>query len=306
MVSDRPHGDHGVSAHELRRGADVGGLPELRRRLARPAIPHRGQEHRLLRAPRTALRLPDPAHSRGPDERGAEAARPLQRACVPAGRDPARRRRAPVEDVLRRQLARRLQHCPALGRSRAVPVAAVAAVGDALDRALLDLGQRRRDDHHLPRGADRGQPGALRGGLSRRRRAAAQGLAHHPASDSRHPPRNPDPADHRDGAGVPRALPVHLGRAEQRDADGAAPDLQLRVRELARRRFRQGDGAQPHARRLPRRSSRSSTCARRGPGARDEQAWYRQRPHLGARLAKARGSAGGRARCTRSCWWGSS
>ena len=40
-------------------------------------------------------------------------------------------------------------------------------------------------------------------------------------------------------------------RAGQRDADGDAPDLQLRVRELARRQLRHGHGAQPHARRLP-------------------------------------------------------
>ena len=45
-----------------------------------------------------------------------------------------------------------------------------------------------------------------------------QGLAHHPASDSRRPPRDPDPADHRDGAGVPRALPLHrrAGRTTRR------------------------------------------------------------------------------------------
>src|SRR6202007_770677 len=51
--------------------------------------------------------------------------------------------------------------------------------------------------------------------------------------------------------GVPRAVPLHLGRAGQRDAHGAAPDLQLRVRELARRRLRHGYGAQSQRRRLP-------------------------------------------------------
>ncbi len=37
-------------------------------------------------------------------------------------------------------------------------------------RARVDLGQRGRDDHHLPRGAHRGQPRAVRGGVGRRRR----------------------------------------------------------------------------------------------------------------------------------------
>ena len=43
----------------------------------------------------------------------------LQRARLPAGRDPAGRRRAALEDVLRRQPDRRLQHDPRLGRPRA-------------------------------------------------------------------------------------------------------------------------------------------------------------------------------------------
>ena len=60
-----------------------------------------------------------------------------------------------------------------------------------------------------------------------------------------------DPADHRHGAGVPRAVPVHLGRAGQLDADRAAADLRLRVRQLPGRRLRQRDGAEPDAGRLP-------------------------------------------------------
>ncbi len=61
-----------------------------------------------------------------------------------------------------------------------------------------------------------------------------------------------DPADHRDRAGLPRAVPVHLRRAGQLDAHRAAADLRLRLRQLARRRLRQRDGAQPDAGRLPR------------------------------------------------------
>ena len=64
-----------------------------------------------------------------------------------------------------------------------------------------------------------------------------------------------------DGAGVPRAVPVHVRRAGQLDADGPAPDLQLRVRELARRRLRQRGRAQPDAGRVPRALLARRTCA---------------------------------------------
>ncbi len=79
------------------------------------------------------------------------------------------------------------------------------------------------------------QPRALRGGLGRRRGALEEGLARDAAADAHRAAGDDDPPDHRDRAGVPRAVPVHFGRTRQRDADGAAPDLQLRLRQLARR-----------------------------------------------------------------------
>ena len=103
-------------------------------------------------------------------------------------------------------------------------------------------------DHHLPRRAAQRAAGALRRGRGRRRRHLAQGLARHPAAAARRDLRHADPAAHRDRAGVPRAVPVHRGRSEQRDGHGAAAHLPLRVPEQPRRRLRRGDGAEPHAR----------------------------------------------------------
>ena len=101
-------------------------------------------------------------------------------AYLPGG-DPAGGRRAALEDVLRREPDRRLQHDPRLGAPRAVPVAAVAADRAAVARARVDVGERRRHGDHLSRGADRREPRALRSGVRRRRVALAQGLAHHDA-----------------------------------------------------------------------------------------------------------------------------
>ena len=58
----------------------------------------------------------------------------------------------------------------------------------ALARARVDLGERGRHRDHLPRGADRRQPRALRGGVGRRRRPLEEGLAHHAAAAARRPP----------------------------------------------------------------------------------------------------------------------
>ena len=167
-------------------------------------------------------------------------------------------------------------------------MAAVAAHGAAVARARVDLGQRRHDGDHLPRRADRRQPRAVRGGLGRRRVALAQGLAHHDAAAARRAAADDDPADHRDGAGVPRAVPVHLGRAGQLDAHRAAADLRLRVRQLPGRRLRRGDRAEPDARRLPGRCSRSSTCAPRAPGARRDRLRRRRRAPTARRAASSR------------------
>src|SRR5690606_38902901 len=55
-------------------------------------------------------------------------------------------------------------------------------------------------------------------------------------------------ADPRDRAGVPRAVPLHGRRTEQRDRHGAAPHLPLRVPEQPGRRLRRGDRAERAAR----------------------------------------------------------
>ena len=213
VVPDRADGDHVDAGDEPRRRADVGRPRQLPHRHRGPAAADGDQEHGVLRRSRADLRLPDPARRGGADERGPAVPRCLRRARVPPRRHPAGRRRPALEDVLRRQLERRLQHDSRLGRPRPLPMAAVAEHGDAVARARGDVGQRRSDRHHLPRRADERQQRALRGGVGRRRGALAQGLAHHAAAAPRRAARDDDPADHRDGAGLPRAVPVHLGRA---------------------------------------------------------------------------------------------
>ena len=253
MVPDRAHGDHVVAAHEPRAAGDLGRPRQLPRGAARPAAADRGQEHARLRAARADLRLSDPADRRRADERGPTLPRCLQRARVPAGRDPAGRRRPALEDVLRREPDGRLQHDPRLGRTSARTRGSSRRAPHAVARARVDLGERRRHGHHLSRRTDRRDPRALRGGLGRRRVAVEQDLARHAAAAARRPARDADPADHRDGAGLPRAVPVHLGRPGELDPHGAAADLQLCVRELPRRRLRERDGAEPDARGVPRR-----------------------------------------------------
>ena len=85
---------------------------------------------------------------------------------------------------------------------------------------------------------DQRQPRALRGGIGRRRGALEEDLARDAAADAHRAAGDDDPPDHRDRAGLPRAISVHLGWPRQRDADGAAVDLQLRLRQLARRLLR--------------------------------------------------------------------
>src|SRR5439155_15825869 len=243
---------HVAAAHEPRAAGDLGRAAELPGRHPRSAVSDRREEHRVLRRARARLRLSDPAHRRSLDERGAQAAWDLLRIRVPAGRDPAGRCRSPLEDLLRRELHRRLQHDPWLGTHCAPALAPVAGHGDAVARARVDVGERRRNGDHLPRCADEREQRAVRGGGRRRRRHPAEDLARHAAAAARRPSRHDDSANHRDRAGVPRAVPLHVGRPRELDADGAAVDLQLRVRQLARRRLREGDGAQPDARGAPR------------------------------------------------------
>ena len=94
------------------------GLDNFRTVLERPAAADGGQEHaRTSPASPSIFGYPDPARRRRADERGAALPRRVQRARVPPGRDPAGRRGAALEDVLRRQRDRRLQHDPGLGRA---------------------------------------------------------------------------------------------------------------------------------------------------------------------------------------------
>ncbi len=96
------------------------GLDNFRTVLARPAAADRGQEHRSS-SPLLALIFgyPIPLVAAVLMSEVRALPRPLQRARLPAGRDPAGRRRAALEDVLRREPDRRLQHDPRLGRPRA-------------------------------------------------------------------------------------------------------------------------------------------------------------------------------------------
>ena len=102
VVPDRQAGADLASAHE-RDDHDLGRVPELQRGVARPALPDRRQEHARVRRPGADLRLPDPAGSRGADERGAQAARAVRRARLPAGCDPTGGGGAALEDLLRRR-----------------------------------------------------------------------------------------------------------------------------------------------------------------------------------------------------------
>src|SRR5437763_4520194 len=56
-------------------------------------------------------------------------------------------------------------------------------------------------------------------------------LARCAAAAPRRPARDDDSPDHRDGAGLPRAVPLHLRRSGQLDDHGTAAHLQLRSEE---------------------------------------------------------------------------
>ena len=234
---------------------DLGRLRQLRQRAERPAARDRGAQHPLLRGARTRLRVPAAAAARRADERGAPRQGRLQRTRLPPGRDPAGRRRAAVEVLLRRQPDRRLQHDPRLGRH---PAAALDPAGvDARCRPWCSRRPGRRP-------ADRSSSTSLRcssvppelydaaevDGASIWRKIWHVTL---PQLRGR-AVRDADPAGHRDGAGVPRAVPVHRWRSEQRDRHGAAADLPVRVPEQPRRRLRRGDSAQRDARDRARRA----------------------------------------------------
>src|SRR5690606_8435548 len=77
-------------------------------------------------------------------------------------------------------------------------------------------------------------------------------VARDPAAAAGRAVRDLHPSDHRHGAGVPRALPVHRRGSGELDDDDPAAHLQVRLPELPRRRLRRRDRAEPHARRRAR------------------------------------------------------
>ena len=223
---------------------------------------HRGPEHRLVRAAGAGLRLPDPARARRAHERGPPRQGPLQRAGLPAGRRPAGRRGAAVEVLLRRQPDGRVQHDPRLGR--------------ASGRSRGSRTRRPRCRRSCSR-----RPGRRAGGTVIIYLAALLSV----------PPELYDAAEV-DGASIwqkiwhvtlpqlrgvlfvtlilqliataqlfTRAVPVHRRRTGQLDAHRAAAHLPVRVPEQPGRRLRDGDGAEPDARRLPGRVHRAVLLA---------------------------------------------
>ena len=99
--------------------ADVRRPRQLRARAGRSAARDRRRQHRLVRAPCAGLRLPDPDHPRGPDERGPARPRALQRPRLPAGRHPAGRVGPALAVLLRRLGRRRVQHRRSAGSGSA-------------------------------------------------------------------------------------------------------------------------------------------------------------------------------------------
>ncbi len=120
---------------------------------------------------------------------------------------------------------------------------------DALDRHRGDVGGRRGDGDHLPRGAARRPAGAVRRGRGRRGLAVAEDPPRDAAPAAGRDLRDADPAADRDGPAVHRAAAVHRRRAGELDDDRAAADLQVRLPEQPGRRLRHGRGAERDARR---------------------------------------------------------
>ena len=87
--------------------------------------------------------------------------------------------------LLRRVAERGLQHDPRLVRARPVAVAPERRHGHAVDRHRGDVGRRRRDRDHLPRGPGRGPAGAVRRGRGRWRVHLAEDPVRHAAAAPR-------------------------------------------------------------------------------------------------------------------------
>ena len=174
VVPDRAHGDHVAAAHEPRdsRRPGSGSTTSAPCSTTRCCRWRSGTplEFALLAL---IFGYPDPARRGRPDERGAPLPRHLQRARLPAGRDPAGGRGAALEDVLRRRARRasstRSSAGSTSGRTRGCSRRDTAMPSLVLESTWANAGAHR---HHLPGRADRRQPRAVRG----RRRSTAPSL----------------------------------------------------------------------------------------------------------------------------------
>ena len=215
---------------------------------------------------------------------------PLLGAGLPAGRRAAGGRGPAVEVLLRPAARGRVQHDPRLGRASrpnpgcrarrsAMPSLVLEATWAAAGgTVIIYLAALTGVPPELYDAAEVDGAGVWRKVWHVHDAAAARGPAHHA-----------DPADHRDRAGVPRAVPVHRRRPGQRDRDDPAADLPLRVPQQPRRQLRRGDGAQPACSPCSSPSCPSSTSASPAAGApRDDDHAHRPppRPVLGTAPAE--------------------
>ena len=157
VVPDRAAGDHVAAAHEPRQPATWVGLQNFSEVIHDPLVPDRRQEHRRVRRARADLRLPDPAgrgraDERGPERRGLYTALAYLPVVIP-----------PVVAVL---LWKTFYDAGSTGVFNTIlgwvgigPQPWIQSqTGDAVARARVDLGERRRHGDHLPGRADRREP----------------------------------------------------------------------------------------------------------------------------------------------------
>ena len=236
------------------------GLENFRRVLADPLLGIAVRNTAWFALLALRVRVPDPDHPGGADERGPQPPRAVQRP-----RLPARRRSRPSSSVL---LWRFFFNAAPTGVFNTIlgwfgigPLPWLQNAGTAMPSIVIEAtwaaagatviiylaaltGVRAR---------------AVRRGRGRRRVDLAEDLAHHAAPAAGRAVRDPDPAADRHGPAVHGAAPVHGRRAGELDDDRAAADLQVRLPEQPGRRLRHGRGAERDARRVPRACSRPST-----------------------------------------------
>ena len=161
-------------------------------------------------------------------QRAAAPARLLPDRGLPAG-DPAADRHRAALAVLLRPRQRPVQPAAVRRRPADVAVAAEPADGDAVAGPGVHLGQHGRRHDPLPGRPGRHPGRPVRGGRARRRRGLAPDLARDPAADAVPAARPAAAADHRDHAGVHRALPAHRHHRPEHHHDHRA-HLPVRLR----------------------------------------------------------------------------